>query len=140
MIIIEGKFMKFCWISGHPKSLRIIASNVFVILAEAEKTRKKPSHTVSWSQKCCPKFAQQFWLLPCFTPTYFDLKTSGCPKRDDHGQCNWSPQLSSVPFLPWQSLLHRLQQRPNIIDIALDPQSSQSFRHLHEAPWASRER
>eukprot|EP00435_Cladocopium_sp_Y103_P009454 s171_g2.t1 len=33
----------------------------------------------------------------------------------------------------WKALLQPLQLRPNIVEIALDPQSSQSFRHLHEA-------
>ena len=32
-----------------------------------------------------------------------------------------------------QAVLQRLQLRPNIVEIALDPQSSQSFRHLCEA-------
>eukprot|EP00434_Breviolum_minutum_P005575 symbB.v1.2.004917.t1/scaffold263.1/size248082/18 len=33
----------------------------------------------------------------------------------------------------WKAVLQRLQLRPNIVEIALDPQSSQSFRHLCEA-------
>ncbi|CAE7217004.1 DNAH6 [Symbiodinium natans] len=65
-----------------------------------------------------------------------------CQRRHSHLDATFSTELQNqlpnefLAFQPvdstWKALLHRLQQRPQVVDLALDPQNLQTLRQLGE--------